>query len=64
VSLMLDNISLVMGRRNCPNCGDPIPMVRVPQNGRQFLAGGSTCPKCGAESDRNGNIRNPPENRG
>jgi len=64
MSGMLDNISMVMGSRNCPNCGARMPIVRMPHNPRELLVGGSTCQRCGVETDRKGNIRSQPEDRG
>ncbi len=36
----------------CPECGEAAPPVRKPQNWRQTLWGGSTCPECGTEYDK------------
>ena len=36
----------------CPRCKAAMPSVRKPQSGRQMLWGGSTCPECGAETDK------------
>ena len=36
----------------CPRCNTPLPQIRKPQNIRQTLWGGGTCPKCGAELDK------------
>lgn len=41
---------------SCPNCRTPLPRVRRPKNMRQFLWGGWTCAKCGAELDRRARI--------
>jgi predicted RNA-binding Zn-ribbon protein involved in translation (DUF1610 family) len=40
----------------CPKCGFVLPKFRKPQNRRQALWGGSTCPSCNAEIDRKGKI--------
>jgi hypothetical protein len=40
---------------NCPECGEPAPTVRVPENMRQTLLGGATCSRCGCEFDKWGN---------
>jgi len=37
---------------NCPGCGDPAPLARVPKNWRQALWGGCTCTNCGLEYDK------------
>ncbi len=36
----------------CPECGEPAPVVRVPENFRQTLWGGCTCANCGLEYDK------------
>jgi hypothetical protein len=36
----------------CPQCGEPVPAVRVPKNRRQTLWGGWTCDECGCEIDK------------
>jgi hypothetical protein len=36
----------------CPECGEPAPAVRVPENWRQTLWGGCTCARCGCEYDK------------
>jgi transposase len=40
----------------CPKCGFVLPRFRRPQNKRQALRGGYTCPGCNAEIDRKGRI--------
>jgi endogenous inhibitor of DNA gyrase (YacG/DUF329 family) len=42
------NFSEVM----CPECGKPLPRVRIPKNSRQFWWGGWTCENCGKEVDK------------
>lgn len=37
---------------HCPECGEPAPVVRMPENLRQTLWGGCTCAKCGLEYDK------------
>ncbi len=37
---------------NCPECGEPAPVVRAPANLRQALWGGHTCAECGCEFDK------------
>ena len=49
-------LGLLLPRRNCPTCGEPLPKFRRPRNMRQRLWGGSTCPRCGAEVDRRGRL--------
>ena len=41
---------------NCAVCGAELPQIRKPANSRQAMWGGWTCPKCGSELDRNGNL--------
>lgn len=36
----------------CPECGEPAPAIRKPQNLRQALWGGCTCSVCGTEYDK------------
>lgn len=36
----------------CPECGEPAPVVRAPENLRQTLWGGCTCAHCGLEYDK------------
>lgn len=36
----------------CPNCGEPAPLIRKPANRRQMLWGGATCKECGQEYDK------------
>lgn len=43
-------------KRECPNCGHPLPTVRKPENTRQVMWGGWTCPSCRSELDRRGEI--------
>jgi hypothetical protein len=43
-------------QRKCPNCGQPLPSVRVPKTTGQALWGGWTCPNCGVELDRSGRM--------
>lgn len=37
---------------SCPRCGTRQPRFRKPQNERQMLWGGGTCPACGCEMDK------------
>ena len=37
---------------SCPECGKPLPRVRIPRNSRQFCWGGWTCEHCGMEFDK------------
>ena len=43
-----------LGKVDCPECGDRVPMIRKPENLRQALWGGWTCKKCGTEMDKYG----------
>lgn len=40
----------------CSKCGHHLPQIRRPKNLRQVLWGGWTCPNCGTELDKSGNI--------
>jgi hypothetical protein len=42
-------------RVRCPICSARLPLVRRPQNKRQFMLGGWTCRMCGTEVDKWGN---------
>jgi hypothetical protein len=42
-----------LARVYCPKCGLKMPIVRRPQNQRQAMWGGWTCP-CGCEMDKYG----------
>ena len=49
-------IAFLMPRKHCPNCQYQLPRFRSPQSGKQAMQGGFTCPNCGTEVDRKGNI--------
>ena len=40
----------------CPDCGEPAPAIRFPQNWRQTLWGGCTCKVCGTEYNKWGHV--------
>lgn len=40
----------------CPECQEPMPMVRTPANLRQTLWGGWTCNSCGTEVSKTGTL--------
>jgi hypothetical protein len=40
----------------CPECGEPLPLVRVPTSSRQAMWGGWTCTYCGCELDKYGKV--------
>jgi len=42
--------------QECPECGEPVPVVRRPANLRQALWGGATCRNCGVEFDKFGRL--------
>ena len=37
---------------NCPECSTPQPRARKPENMREAMWGGNTCPECGCEMDK------------
>jgi DNA-directed RNA polymerase subunit M/transcription elongation factor TFIIS len=37
----------------CPNCGNPLPSMRIPSDKREAFWGGWTCPSCQTKLDRN-----------
>lgn len=39
---------------NCPECGEIMPKIRIPQNISQLMWGGWTCPKCNCKMDKFG----------
>jgi hypothetical protein len=41
-------------QRYCPQCETPLSNFRKPENFRQAMLGGWTCPNCGLEVDRKG----------
>jgi hypothetical protein len=41
-------------QRHCPRCGTHLSKFRKPENARQMMWGGWTCPSCGCEVDRKG----------
>jgi hypothetical protein len=40
---------------HCPDCGDRMPAIRIPDNFHQLMWGGWICPKCKCEMDKYGN---------
>ena len=44
----------VNAKGGCPECGEPVPVVRHPTSWRQALWGGWTCSACSTEMDRHG----------
>lgn len=44
-------INFRMADTRCPQCGEPMPVVRVPKNVEQALWGGWTC-ECGCEVNK------------
>lgn len=50
---------LDLGRKNCPRCGNPLPVLRKPASQDETLYGGWTCEKCGAKVDKYGRLRAP-----
>lgn len=55
--VVLYRIARKTGDRPCPNCGEILPVFRIPRNLMQFIRGGCTCPSCGQETDRFGKKR-------
>jgi hypothetical protein len=51
-------LGIIFKPRYCPNCGTRLPSIRFPQNGNETLYGWTSCPKCKAEIDNNGQIVN------
>jgi hypothetical protein len=41
----------------CPNCGAPLPLVRIPKTLKEMIRGGWTCDRCGIAIDRLGKPR-------
>lgn len=49
-------LGINLKRVKCPVCGTPQPMIRMPKNFGHAMYGGTTCPKCGINLDKYGNI--------
>lgn len=49
--LVMLNLARQRGTKPCPNCGENLPVIRMPRNLRQFLWGGWSCSRCGTEFD-------------
>ena len=49
-----EKMGINLDKVDCPECGDPVPMIRKPENIRQVLWGGWTCKKCGTEMNKYG----------
>ena len=50
---------LLQSPKTCPSCDTPLPRIRKPENSRQRMWGGWTCPNCKCDIDRKGNERVP-----
>lgn len=37
---------------DCPQCGERMPFIRIPDSMFQLLWGGWTCPSCGCKMDK------------
>ena len=37
---------------DCPNCGQRMPAIRMPDSVHQLMWGGWTCPNCGQKMDK------------
>jgi transposase-like protein len=57
LSLLALSLCFAPGGRSCPKCATPLPWFRLPQNRRQAMYGGWTCPNCGREINREGRKR-------
>ncbi len=44
---------------HCPQCGQRMPAVRVPDSVHQLLWGGWRCPHCGCRMDKSGRAIEP-----
>jgi len=45
-------MGLNFDQTSCPECSRQLPRIRRPENLRQMLWGGWTCPDCGKEFDK------------
>jgi hypothetical protein len=52
--------AFIVRRLVCPDCSKVAPRFRLPENRRQELWGGWTCPACGCEVDSAGDKVSPP----
>lgn len=50
------NYAINTKRIICPKCKTKQPIFKIPKNQNQAIWGGHTCPKCGTELDKFGNI--------
>ena len=48
---------LVSRERSCASCGQPLGRLRSPRSVHEALWGGWTCPDCGAQLNRKGEVR-------
>jgi hypothetical protein len=35
-----------LGKKNCPKCGNKLPILRIPADSYELFIGGWTCPNC------------------
>ena len=49
-------IAIRRGPANCGKCGGKLPMFRLPGTAEHARSGGWTCPHCGVDLDRDGNL--------
>ena len=50
-----------LGAVGCPQCGERMPTIRVPDSIMRLLWGGWKCPNCGCEMDRFGRAVKTPD---
>ncbi len=48
------NWAINLGTIYCPECKEPMPKLRVPENLHQIMWGGWMCPECGCRMDKAG----------
>jgi hypothetical protein len=47
-----DKWGINLHRMSCPNCGEPLPMLRIPASAEEARQGGWTCQHCRCRSDK------------
>lgn len=52
-------IGVNFSRVYCPDCGEKMPLLRVPKSLREILYGGWSCNSCGCEMDKYGKKTTP-----
>ena len=54
VGIIIILLVVILPRKHCPECGKPLPKIRIPKTMSEAYWGGWICPYCGCEIDRKG----------